>query len=243
MTPAAANGCLAATAHYVRKLHGQRCTAEHQTWTGESSTGARPVTPRRGPGLFPSCRSQVKSGAAAASMNMYPQGFAAMNRSISRTSHPRPVNAATLTAEKIGAGSFWSYGLLDRTVFGRQEPWEDSPDGWPQIPAGQHQWRVDGRPLAQWSSACKDLDPAGNLPDRIDARQMTLRVQNNLYQSGYTLPLPGLGLCHIGGSLMRGTLAQVTSTVGWPVSGKVRVSGKDHQGQERESAVDGPLLA
>ena len=25
-----------------------------------------------------------------------------------------------------------SYGLLDRTVYGRQEIWEDSPDGWPQ---------------------------------------------------------------------------------------------------------------
>jgi hypothetical protein len=35
-------------------------------------------------------------------------------------------------------------------VFGRQEPWKDSPEGWPKIAAGQHQWRVDGRPLAQW---------------------------------------------------------------------------------------------
>ena len=25
-----------------------------------------------------------------------------------------------------------SYGLLDMTVYGRQETWEDSPDGWPQ---------------------------------------------------------------------------------------------------------------
>ena len=30
------------------------------------------------------------------------------------------------------------------------EPWEDSPDGSPKIPAGQHRWRADGRPLAQW---------------------------------------------------------------------------------------------
>jgi len=37
-------------------------------------------------------------------------------------------------------------------VYGRQEPWEDSPPGWPQ------QWQVDGsnlrtngRPIAQWS--------------------------------------------------------------------------------------------
>lgn len=39
-------------------------------------------------------------------------------------------------------------GLLDRTVFGRQEPWEDSPDGWPRGPMGW--WRRDGRPVAQW---------------------------------------------------------------------------------------------
>ncbi len=45
----------------------------------------------------------------------------------------------------------WSYGLMDLTVFGRQEPWEDSPDGWPRIPAGRHPWRVDGRPVAQWA--------------------------------------------------------------------------------------------
>lgn len=39
-------------------------------------------------------------------------------------------------------------GLLDRTAYGRQEPWEDSPEGWPQHPMGW--WRRDGRPIAQW---------------------------------------------------------------------------------------------
>ena len=46
----------------------------------------------------------------------------------------------------------YSYALMDLTVFGRQESWEDSPAGWPQ------QWQVDGsntrmngRPIAQWS--------------------------------------------------------------------------------------------
>jgi hypothetical protein len=46
----------------------------------------------------------------------------------------------------------YSYALMDLTVYGRQEPWEDSPHGWPQ------QWRVDGdnlrldgRPTAHWS--------------------------------------------------------------------------------------------
>ncbi|WP_211898659.1 DUF899 family protein [Saccharopolyspora erythraea] len=45
-----------------------------------------------------------------------------------------------------------TYGLLDRTAYGRQETWENSPAGWPQ------RWEVDGeqirtggRPTAQWS--------------------------------------------------------------------------------------------
>ena len=40
------------------------------------------------------------------------------------------------------------------TVYGRQETWEDSPDGWPQ-PWGDAKnpevWRMNGRPIAQWS--------------------------------------------------------------------------------------------
>jgi hypothetical protein len=46
-----------------------------------------------------------------------------------------------------------THGLLGRTVYGRQETWEDSPPGWPQ------RWdaksaevvRTNGRPTAQWS--------------------------------------------------------------------------------------------
>lgn len=41
-----------------------------------------------------------------------------------------------------------SYRLLDLTVYGRQETWEDSPAGWLK---GKHFTRRDGRPLAQWS--------------------------------------------------------------------------------------------
>lgn len=41
-----------------------------------------------------------------------------------------------------------TYGLLDRTVYGRQEAWEDSPAGWPRI-TNSH--RTNGRPTAQWS--------------------------------------------------------------------------------------------
>ena len=41
-----------------------------------------------------------------------------------------------------------SYRLLDLTVYGRQETWEDSPTGWLK---GRHFTRSDGRPTAQWS--------------------------------------------------------------------------------------------
>ncbi|HEY1919277.1 MAG TPA: DUF899 family protein [Streptosporangiaceae bacterium] len=55
----------------------------------------------------------------------------------------------------------YSYALLDRTVYGRQEPWEDSPPGWPQrctnvrTATGSPTWAPapdwpGGRPIAQW---------------------------------------------------------------------------------------------
>jgi predicted dithiol-disulfide oxidoreductase (DUF899 family) len=45
-----------------------------------------------------------------------------------------------------------TYGLLDMTVFGRQELWEDSPAGWPQLfGTSGDQFRTNGRPTAQWS--------------------------------------------------------------------------------------------
>jgi predicted dithiol-disulfide oxidoreductase (DUF899 family) len=44
-----------------------------------------------------------------------------------------------------------NYRLLDLTVYGRQEGWEESPAGWPQLPKGQHPYRIDGRPIAQLS--------------------------------------------------------------------------------------------
>jgi predicted dithiol-disulfide oxidoreductase (DUF899 family) len=43
-----------------------------------------------------------------------------------------------------------SYALLDMTVYGRQETWEDSPTGWPRW-KGEHPYRTDGRPIVQWS--------------------------------------------------------------------------------------------
>ena len=56
-----------------------------------------------------------------------------------------------------------SYLLLDTTVHGRQEAWEDSPEGWPQPffnttsaqmrtdADGHPVTRPDGRPILQWS--------------------------------------------------------------------------------------------
>jgi len=46
-----------------------------------------------------------------------------------------------------------SYPLMDLTVWGRREPHEDSPDGWPRpwtFEKGQHILRSNGRPIAQW---------------------------------------------------------------------------------------------
>jgi predicted dithiol-disulfide oxidoreductase (DUF899 family) len=44
-----------------------------------------------------------------------------------------------------------SFHLLDLTVYGRQETWEDSPIGWPQRFHDEQNFRIDGRPTAQWS--------------------------------------------------------------------------------------------
>jgi predicted dithiol-disulfide oxidoreductase (DUF899 family) len=56
----------------------------------------------------------------------------------------------------------YSYALMDLTVYGRQEAWQDSPPGWPQqcsitrTNAGLPDWPPvsvwpGGRPIAQWS--------------------------------------------------------------------------------------------
>ena len=55
-----------------------------------------------------------------------------------------------------------AYPMLDQTVYGRQESWEDSPEGWPRLYLGtrSEQMRTDqqgrsvrrpgGRPIMQW---------------------------------------------------------------------------------------------
>ncbi|HEY1659847.1 MAG TPA: DUF899 family protein [Candidatus Sulfotelmatobacter sp.] len=54
----------------------------------------------------------------------------------------------------------YSYALMDLTVYGRQEKWEDSPAHWPQqctytrTSSGSPTWQPEwpgGRPIAQWS--------------------------------------------------------------------------------------------
>jgi predicted dithiol-disulfide oxidoreductase (DUF899 family) len=45
-----------------------------------------------------------------------------------------------------------SYALLDMTLYGRQESFEDSPAGWPQFYVNDgSQFRTNGRPTSQWS--------------------------------------------------------------------------------------------
>ena len=44
-----------------------------------------------------------------------------------------------------------NYALLDMTVYGRQEMWENSPAGWPQVWKGKQSYLTDGRPTTQWS--------------------------------------------------------------------------------------------
>ena len=42
----------------------------------------------------------------------------------------------------------YSFAMMDLTTYGRQEPWEDSPAGWPQ---GHVDYtRTGGRPIAHW---------------------------------------------------------------------------------------------
>jgi predicted dithiol-disulfide oxidoreductase (DUF899 family) len=69
----------------------------------------------------------------------------------------------------------FNYSLMDLTVYGRQEPWEDSPTGWPRhcsmrAEGGSPTWppvseEWGGRPIAQWprldAGHSDDLGTAG----------------------------------------------------------------------------------
>ena len=70
-------------------------------------------------------------------------------------------------------GSTWSY--LDITALGRQEEWEDSPEGYPQTPPYKwwnwHDEYGDARPSQWWSGReTDDLDPADPRPLRTDSK-------------------------------------------------------------------------
>jgi predicted dithiol-disulfide oxidoreductase (DUF899 family) len=65
------------------------------------------------------------------------------------------------TTGRGGEAMDYVYALMDLTVYGRQEAWEDSPDGWPQhrsnvrTDSGAPDWPPvteprGGRPIAQW---------------------------------------------------------------------------------------------
>src|SRR5262245_19017955 len=57
-----------------------------------------------------------------------------------------------------------SYGMLDMTVYGRQEPWEDSPEGWPRRRRDEG-FRSNGQPISQWSRlAAGRSDDPGTAP-------------------------------------------------------------------------------
>jgi hypothetical protein len=48
--------------------------------------------------------------------------------------------------------------MLDMTVYGRQEKWEDSSTDWPQsFPLQGEQFRYNGRPTAQWARLAQGL--------------------------------------------------------------------------------------
>jgi predicted dithiol-disulfide oxidoreductase (DUF899 family) len=71
-----------------------------------------------------------------------------------------------------------SYGLLDLTVYGRQEHWEDSPEGWLQRWGSRGgQFQLDGRPAAQWSRirAGRD-DDLGSVPEASTASSCSLHT-------------------------------------------------------------------
>jgi predicted dithiol-disulfide oxidoreductase (DUF899 family) len=63
----------------------------------------------------------------------------------------------------------YSFALLDLTVYGRQETWEDSPAGWLKPWTGtSERLRAAGRPIAQWprveAGRSDDLTGAGSSP-------------------------------------------------------------------------------
>ena len=71
----------------------------------------------------------------------------------------RPGRTGAERGQQGGRADGAVLGLLDMTVFGRQEDWADSPAGWPQgFRTNGDQFRVDGRPASQWSRLAAGRD-------------------------------------------------------------------------------------
>ena len=58
-----------------------------------------------------------------------------------------------------------NYRLLDLTVYGRQETWEDSPIGWPQ------RWEGKAAYAYRWTSHLPVVSPEGRVFGRPGNRQ------------------------------------------------------------------------
>lgn len=88
---------------------------------------------------------------------------------------PKVFETYWTTARGVEAMDY-SYALMDLTVYGRQESWEDSPAGWPQrctytrTRSGSPSWEPEwpgGRPIAQWPRLeAGRSDDLGNTPAR-----------------------------------------------------------------------------
>jgi predicted dithiol-disulfide oxidoreductase (DUF899 family) len=67
-----------------------------------------------------------------------------------------------------------TWSLLDMTALGRQEQWEDSPDGYPQTPVAQwwrwHDQYADGEPSEGWIEQLQGGIAAGQLSARSRPR-------------------------------------------------------------------------
>jgi predicted dithiol-disulfide oxidoreductase (DUF899 family) len=79
-----------------------------------------------------------------------------------------------------------NYHLLDLTVFGRQEKWEDSPAGWPQrctitrTKTGSPTWEPEwpgGRPIAQWPRL--EAGHSDDLGATVDAAQKNVQPKSS----------------------------------------------------------------
>jgi predicted dithiol-disulfide oxidoreductase (DUF899 family) len=82
-----------------------------------------------------------------------------------------------------------SYRLLDLTVYGRQERFEDSPPGWPQPPEGTDTMRADGRACrpdirTTWGQARAELCQG----QRHRLVPSPLRLQNQFYDFARRTP-------------------------------------------------------